>query len=457
MGLGSNCAQLTRWISITYMLNQPSLCSRKFSLAMTVLLLSLVAALQSGCASHNNSMPEPQAEIVPEMPATQFQPSLGRVALIVKVDLPELYFMRIAGDKDRAFASGYRSAGSTGCGSVDIGACLLGQLVVGAVIGTVQAVSASNQSDKARDAEAVMAPVLGSTIIQDGLRDAIMAAAQAEGVSLTVVPPVAVKDGDTKTDYSALAATGVDTVLEVTLKQVFYEPGYDRKPNLDPVLPLDMRAHIRLVKTRDTSPVFFDDFAYHGKRFRYTEWGANNAGRLTKGLEKGYEILGRDITDRVFMLFPFADRLAKGEAGYCGLAALEPKDNKADDLAPLLSWQKFPRESDLKAVPEDMKKVKNVRYELFVATGDNGETPDVVYRAEDLKETSHKLSIGLNPNTRYFWSVRARFDLNGRQRVTEWASYCPFGRQLVVGGRIYRFYTPKVGRGYTESWVKGPL
>jgi hypothetical protein len=186
--------------------------------------------------------------------------------------------------------------------------------------------------------------------------------------------------------------------------------------------------------------MFHENFHYRGARYNYTVWAANHGERLAKAVKSGFDQLGRDISERVFLLYPFAKRTGDGK--YCGLAPLAPVDDKAKELTPLLSWQEFPRESDLAASPDDMKRVRHVRYDLLVATGGNGETPNVLYRADGLKNTSYRLPMKLEPQTRYFWSVRARFYLHGRKRVTEWATSCPFENQLVVNGKIYRFYTP---------------
>jgi hypothetical protein len=429
----------------------------KISQRITALLLAIIIGVVSGCA---RQPVKPAPVVVPEMPATQFQSSLGRVALAVRVELPELRFMRIARDKKLVRGSAAASCGGSVCGGADIATCLLVQVMFcGLVIAPIEAISAERKSESAQSSEASMAAALGANLMQDALRDAIIAAAGSDGIKFAITSPVVAADEKSEQDYRSLAAKGVDSVLEVTLRQVFLEPPFplEGKLNLDPVLPLDMRTHVRLLKTSDNSTIFSEDFSYHGKRYQYTAWAEHKGEKLTGGLNKGYVSLGRDISDRVFLLYPFADRMGNGEPGYCGLGALEPRDNLADDLAPLLSWKSFPRESDVSVVPEEMKRVKNVRYELLVGSGGNGETPDVFYHAEGLAETSHRVPLRLEPNTRYFWSVRARFVLDGRMRVTDWATYCPFGRQLVVGSGIYRFYTPKVGSAQTDKWVKGPL
>jgi hypothetical protein len=413
-------------------------------------MLVVLTGMLAGCARQPvKPVAEPVSVVVPEPPATQFQSSLGKVALSMRVELPELRFMRFARDPALARSMSHQNfSGGSGCGGGNIGTCVLVGLTVGVIAGAIESAATDRKSRSVQGADEVVSPKLEVSLIQDGLRDAIIAAAKADGVKLSIAPAVGVVDTEGEPDYRALAAKGIDTVLEVTLHQVFIEPNIDfsGKINLDPVLPLDMQTNVRVIRTRDNTPLLQEDYFFRGKRYQYTEWASNSGEKLTMGLNKGYATLGRDIADRVFLLYPFADRVGNGESGYCGLGVLEPKQNLADDLSPLLSWKSFPRTSDVSLVPDEMKRVKNVRYELLVGTGGNGEMPDVLYHVEELTETTHRVAKRLEPNTRYFWSVRARFDLDGRTRVTDWATHCPFGRQLVVGSSIYRFYTPKVGR-----------
>jgi hypothetical protein len=46
----------------------------------------------------------------------------------------------------------------------------------------------------------------------------------------------------------------------------------------------------------------------------------------------------------------------------------------------------------------------------------------IVYRRDGLASPTHTLETALSPGTRYFWTVRARFELDGRERVTEWGT-----------------------------------
>jgi hypothetical protein len=81
-----------------------------------------------------------------------------------------------------------------------------------------------------------------------------------------------------------------------------------------------------------------------------------------------------------------------------------------------------------------MERVKNVRYDLVILELRDDARSIVAYRRVGLPNNEHRLEVPLKYDTRYAWTVRARFDLDGRQRVTEW-SFSPFGK--------YLFATPK--------------
>jgi hypothetical protein len=88
-------------------------------------------------------------------------------------------------------------------------------------------------------------------------------------------------------------------------------------------------------------------------------------------------------------------------------------------LRPVLRWQAFPRDADFEAAPEEMRRVRNVRYDLVIAREQNMAPDQIVYRRDGLTGTVHRIETTLKSDTRYFWTVRARFNLDGRERVTE--------------------------------------
>lgn len=69
---------------------------------------------------------------------------------------------------------------------------------------------------------------------------------------------------------------------------------------------------------------------------------------------------------------------------------------------------------------------------------------DILYWLEGLPRNSFRLTQSLKADTRYFWSVRARFELNGRERVTEWGAVnLPAHESWTAPSTgSYRFKTP---------------
>ncbi len=142
----------------------------------------------------------------------------------------------------------------------------------------------------------------------------------------------------------------------------------------------------------------------------------------------------------------------------CGLRPEYPKayssPQTVDSLQPTLRWERFPRESDLQAgILSGVGNVSNVSYDLMVWQVDQGFV--LVYEQQDLPESYYKLEAPLLPSSEYLWTVRARFEMNGQVRVTDWAIQCgafgpsgpdipwPSRRSGYIPANYYRFKTPK--------------
>ncbi len=133
---------------------------------------------------------------------------------------------------------------------------------------------------------------------------------------------------------------------------------------------------------------------------------------------------------------------------------------KVESLQPTLRWEPFPRPQDRESDKEGwLKRIGNVTYDLKIWRADE-ENPveypgQLVYLRRGLPEPSHKIESSLKPSTKYFWTVRARFEIEGEPRVTEWgvmvlALFDPYWSgaptasrlSLVPNPRHYRFKTP---------------
>jgi len=145
-----------------------------------------------------------------------------------------------------------------------------------------------------------------------------------------------------------------------------------------------------------------------------------------------------------------------------GLRPLSPEQYrhppKLESLQPELRWEAFPRPMDLK---EDrggwVSRVRHVTYDLRIWRGSrdpNGYQEvypaELVYSRTALAAPAHTVETPLEHDTQYLWSVRARFEIDGQQRVTPWSVLLLPGQSAiddprstsVPSRRYYRFATP---------------
>jgi hypothetical protein len=142
---------------------------------------------------------------------------------------------------------------------------------------------------------------------------------------------------------------------------------------------------------------------------------------------------------------------------------------EVDSLQPTLRWEPFPGTTQAMLggqttpfVDVDLAAVSDVTYDLRIWETSRGTPAQLVYEREGLVEPSHRVESPLKPRTRYAWSVRSRFRLDGRPRASEWSVSqipCPpaYGTNCARGlarrlGTIpphnyYRFETPAASTG----------
>jgi hypothetical protein len=309
------------------------------------------------------------------------------------------------------------------CGAVLVvwwGVCGAG-MVAGAVAGA----AASPSATTVRESDTAIAGKLQVDAMQEALREQVVGAFSARG-------------------KRSVELASADTLAVVWLSKVI----------LDGERQLYVHATVRLIRRSDWAELSTTEYVHAGPKHTLEAWSENHGARLLAALQASYQSLGSRIYDSVFLLYPFPDREwqpARIFTAAYGLAPIEPaliggflSISRVESLQPTLRWQAFPRAQDLAAAPRDMARVQNVRYDVVIARSQDLAPAEIVYRREALSRPEHTLEAPLAAGTEYFWTVRARFELDGRERVTSWGcTEHEHGERWTVPSRFsYRFRTP---------------
>lgn len=112
--------------------------------------------------------------------------------------------------------------------------------------------------------------------------------------------------------------------------------------------------------------------------------------------------------------------LAGCAADYAGLHSPEGSPGPSTTISaaePVLRWESFPRRQDAAVLGENYDtRVSNVRYELRVWHDRDAEPLEI----KGLTRPEWLIPAAFEPGRSYHWAARARFDLDGRPRVTQW-------------------------------------
>ena len=110
---------------------------------------------------------------------------------------------------------------------------------------------------------------------------------------------------------------------------------------------------------------------------------------------------------------------------------------EVDTLQPTLRWEPFP-DADARKDDRDgrLNRIRDVSYDLRILGAEHDYPTEVLYARSELPEPSHKVETPLMPAAKYFWTIRARFTLDGVTRVTPWARILG-SNDVVVPSRYY--------------------
>ncbi len=397
---------------------------------------------------------------------------IGRVALVADASPPEIESVDLGQTYGQSAARGAVGGalegataaleGLAGCSGGYCGAAFLLLLPVfavgGAVAGAASGADSGYDPDRLAAAEANARRMLDAAYLQTGLldrtRDYGMDNLDLEFVRGGGAAPKTPLD---RPDYDALAGESIDAVLEVDLLRVAL--GHS----------LEMTARARLVSVRTGAVLSDGRYMVSSERRRLEEWLADGAAPVTEAIQRGLQTLAEDMVDENFLLFypekPGAIAAADAAVAsaesppprsrsvphyvlgpvypaldhcfFCGEGLFRSRPHRAignlefvavDSVRPTLRWERFPRAHDLTGGDGRPVEITDVRYDIRVfdtaAPAGDGIVlvpAQQVYGARDLPEAHHTVAGGLAACRDYFWTVRARFKLDGRVRVTEWA------------------------------------
>ncbi len=419
---------------------------RSFCLSGT-LLISL-----AGCAVGPRPLPPP--------PSEQTRATLGTIGVVSTRSSPDVGWppTRRRGSEAAKGAAG--GALASILGGLYAGA-MSGQplgLVLGAaagvalapVIGLGGAIYGAASAEPApgvAEAEASLTQALTEVKVQEVLRDRVFLVARDQTPHLVIL----LEETGTRTEGlpGLPSAEGApDTFLEVGVVELrLVGSGIDRP------LALVVNVETRLLLPEKRGTLYEASLEYRSRTRKYAEWAADNAQPFQEELDRAVHSLAERIVEEVFLLHPISGPQPAPPAAPWEFVS-------ADSLQPTLRWEGFPQLQDRQTNREEtLGRIRQVTYDLMIWRAEE-EYPqeflqaypgELVYRRQGLSEPWHKLEEPLAPTTKYFWTIRARFELDGLPRVTQWGMTkgrpddLPEARMPVIPSPShYRFSTPSL-------------
>lgn len=420
--------------------------SRATALALAFCLLLLSTHCGAGIT-------RPGPATLPQLLEPARRPDPGRIALVVAGGEPAVSTGGYARGKCRGAAAGAGRAVASYFGEAFSGNCggsgfcgLYAALVV--LMAPVVAIGGS------------IAGAAGSVSKKDVRK---MEAFLEEATAGSRVERAIVEDIRAKLPVAA----DVDALLEIGSVSV---SGFGHGGNTPVRWKISARA--RLVGRADGTVLQSGGYTYHSCGRRLAEWVRNDLALLRIEVRRARLSLAEKIGDEFLLLDPIGrrppltaapqrskrrndkPRMDDPPAAYLGLRPLEPPTLgtsyriRSNGLPryeftsyakpqPTFRWEAF------EPVGPDADRVRNVTYEIRVARAERGLPGKEVYRREGLTEPEHTVEGRLASAHEYFWTVRARFELDGQPRVTEWGGIHALGRLAaeVPGVHSYRFRT----------------
>jgi hypothetical protein len=424
-------------------------------------LVSGALVLHVGCATVH----------VPPAPSQATRDSLGAVAVVPAQFVPQTDFRISWRHKEGATGkqAALTAAASTAA-TVAASTAWLGPIGVftGAIAGTSMVVRDAIGTARgivpaatATEIESAIRRAMTALDAQDALARQLSKLLEAEvRVRLVAASGAGPEVPDALPDYAQLRGAGIDTVIETAITDIGFDGcithDWECKPPL--VVHLFMRGRVRAVRVADGAVLYERPLEYLSGNHEPTYWLAESGRLLGEEFERAYRVLAERVYDELFLITPIElPYIANAWEIRCWLEPIHPAyrlfhGSRVDTLQPTLRWTAFPREIDRRELdPETLQKIGGVTYDVRIwdeavevrsSPLDERWRDRMVYERTGLSTPEHTLEVPLLPDSRYYWSVRARFVVDGRSMATRWGRSNLCFSDLPYPG-YFAFDTPK--------------
>jgi len=426
-------------------------------------LATIALILLSGCAT----------TVVPPTPSQALRDSFGVVAVAPAQYAPQSKFAISWLHKEGA--TGKRAAGMAG-GSLVVSAAILagpyglilapaGALVMGAM--TVRDAIVTSKSiipdETAENIEFAIDKAVAALDVQNALAGQLEMRLKSDPrVRLATVGVAGPDQPAARPDYAQLRDEGIDTVIEVAISEIGFDGCIVNDWECPPphTLHLFMRGQARLVQVMNGAALYEWPLDYNSGPHELTKWLGDDGRLLGEELELAYRELAERVYDEAYLITPIAlPFISNTWEEKCWIEPLYPelvlfRGYRVDTLQPTLRWTTFPSEIvRQKLDPAVLQKISDVTYDLRIWDEDVDQNSKsrvwtqrwrnrLIYERIGLVTPRHTVEVPLAPASRYYWSVRARFVVDGRPMATRWMRWnkC-FSYDLSLG--YYEFHTPE--------------
>ena len=273
-----------------------------------------------------------------------------------------------------------------------------------------------------KEARSAFETVLTDMPLEEVLLRHTITYSQENGYDIDRLPVGAPRTAQDQSSDPFLPSDSIGAILEIRDPIVLLAPA---QFVINPPRRLILSAQIRLIRTADDTVlddrIVTEEF---GTTRSLAEWTADDAKVFREDVRLGAHRLAATISEQEFILQRAPERTFSMNIFYngyfTGLAPVNPPMvasqifDRVDlvpivtSLQPTLRWEVFKGDA--------------VTYDLMLWRAADRNLGNLVYSRERLTQPQHTVEIPLDPQTRYFWTVRARFSANGRTKVTEWST-----------------------------------